>query len=61
MMSLQAIQFIFLLQVTAESLVFGDEIRDLVGVMDYEDEGLGYLDCLTSEKLPKLRNPDMNK
>ena len=61
MMSFQAIQFIFLLQVTAISLVFGDETRDSVGVMDYEDEGLGYLDYLTSEKLPKLRNPDMNK
>ena len=61
MMSLQAIQFIFLLQVTAITLVFGYEIRDLVGVMDYEDEGLGYLDYLTSETLPKVQYPDMNK
>ena len=61
MMSFKAIQFIFLLQVTAISLVFGDEIRDSVRVMDYQDEGLGYLDYLTSEKLPKLRNADMNK
>ena len=61
MMSLQAIQFIFLLQVTAISLVFGDEIRDSGGVMNYEDDGLGYLDYLTSETLPKLRDPDMNK
>ena len=61
MMSLQAIQFIFLLQVTAITLVFGYEMRDSVGVMYYEDEGLGYLDYLTSETLPKLQDPDMNK
>ena len=61
MMSLQAIQYIFLLQVTAITLVFGYEMRDSVGVMYYEDEGLGYLDYLTSETLPKLGDPDMNK
>ena len=61
MMSLQAIQFIFLLQVTAITLVFGYEMRDSVGVMEYEDGGLGYLDYLTSETLPKVQDPDMSK